>query len=142
MPGTTFDIDVIAAGRGRTLAFADGAAIYQSGEPGDCAYIVTRGRVRIGNDVPLDVLHAGEIFGETALIDNGSRCAAAVAVGPTEVIAIDRALFEALIRDDPDFALAIMNLLTRRLRAAVSALDRATGTPPRRRPELRVIAGG
>jgi CRP-like cAMP-binding protein len=142
MPGTTFDIDVIAAGRGKTLAVADGATIYARDEPGDCAYIVIHGRVRIGNEVPIDILHAGEIFGEMALIDSGPRSAAAVAVGPTEVMAIDRQLFDVLIRDDPDFALVIMQLLARRLRAAVSALDRVIGRPDRPRPELKVIAGG
>ena len=139
MPGTTFDTDVIAAGRGKTLALNDGATIYARGEPGECAYIVTRGRVRIGNGVPIEVLRAGEIFGEMSLLDNGPRCCAAVAVGPTEVMAIDRRLFDVLVRDDADFALAIMQLMARRLRAAITALDRATGDG---RPELRLIAGG
>ncbi|HET7716311.1 MAG TPA: cyclic nucleotide-binding domain-containing protein [Bauldia sp.] len=139
MPGTTFDIDVIAAGRGKTFVFHDGATIYARGEPGDSAFIVVRGGVRLGNSVPIDVLRAGEIFGEMALIDDAPRSTAAVAVGPTEVMAIDRPLFDVLLQDDPDFALVIMRLLARRLRAAISALDRAMGRP---RPELRVIAGG
>ena len=139
MTDTTYDIDVIAAGRGRMLPLGDGAVIYARGEPGDCAYIVTRGRVRIGNGIPIEVLRAGEIFGETSLLDDGPRCSAAVAVGPTEVMAIERPLFEVLIRDDPDFAVALLRLTARRLRAAMAELDRATG---RSRPELRVIAGG
>lgn len=136
---TTYDIDVIAASRGRTLVLADGATIYARGEPGDCAFIVARGRVRIGNGVPVEVLRPGEIFGEMALLDGGSRCSAAVAVGPTEVMAIDRATFDVLIQDDPDFAVVLLRLTARRLRAAMAALDYATG---RSRPELRVIAGG
>lgn len=136
---TTYDTDVIAAGRGRTFVLGDGAVIYARGEPGDCAYIVARGRVRIGNVMPIDVLSPGEIFGEMALLDDGPRCSAAVAVGPTEVMAIDRALFDVLIRDDPDFAVTVLRLMARRLRAAMTELDRATG---RSRPELRVIAGG
>jgi CRP-like cAMP-binding protein len=136
---TTYDIDVIAAGRGRSIALPDGAVIYARGEPSDCAYIVTRGRVRLGNGVPIEVLRPGEIFGEMELLDDGPRCSAAVAVGPTEVLAIERRLFQVLIEDDPDFAIALLRLTARRLRAAMAELDRATG---RSRPELRVIAGG
>lgn len=139
MDVTTYDTDVIAAARGRTIPLADGAAIYARGEPGDCAYIVTRGRVRIGNEAPIEVLCPGEVFGEMELLDGGPRCLAAVAVGPTEVMAIEPALFEVLIRDDPDFAVTLLRLTARRLRAAMAELDRATG---RSRPELRVIAGG
>jgi len=136
---TTYDIDVIAAGCGRAVAIPDGAVIYARGEPSDCAYIVTRGRVRLGNGVSIEVLSRGEIFGEMELLDDGPRSTAAVAVGPTEVLAIERPLFDVLIRDDPDFALALLRLTARRLRAAMAELDRATG---RSRPELRVIAGG
>jgi len=139
MPGTTFDIDAIAAGGGRTLTFANGAPIYTRGEPGTCAYIVTRGRVRIGNGAPVAILEPGEIFGEASLVDDGPRMASATASGPTEVRVIDRALFGILMRDDSDFMDAVLRLMVRRLRATTSALDRVTGDG---RPELRVIAGG
>jgi CRP-like cAMP-binding protein len=139
MPGTTFDIDAIAAGGGRTLSFANGATIYSRGEPGDCAFIVARGRVRIGNGAPLEVVRPGEIFGEASLLDACPRMASATASGPTEVVVIEPDLFFLLCRDDSDFADAVMRLLSRRLRAALSALDRFTGDS---RPDLRVIAGG
>lgn len=125
MQGTTFDVDVIAAGRGRTTSYADGAVIYRRGERGDCAYIVARGRVRIGDGMPLELLLPGEIFGELSLLDDGRRAASAQAVGQTEVIAIDRPLFNALLRDDPDFAETLMRLMVRRLRATLAMLDRA-----------------
>ena len=139
MPGTTFDIDAIAAGGGEVLTFPSGATIYARGELGSCAYIVTRGRVRVGNGVPLETVRPGEIFGEASLVDHGPRMASAIASGPTEVRVIDRALFEVLVRDDCDFMNAVMRLMVRRLRATVSALDRVTGDS---RPDLRVIAGG
>ena len=136
---TTYDTDAIAAGRGKAIGLPDGAAVYVQGEPADCAYIVTRGRVRLGNGVPIEVLHPGEIFGEMELLDGGPRCTGAVAVGATEVLAIERDLFEVLVRDDPDFAMTLLRLTARRLRAAMTKLDRATGP---RGPQLRLIAGG
>jgi CRP-like cAMP-binding protein len=139
MPGTTFDIDAIAAGGGRVLRFENGAAIYGRGDPGDCAFIVARGRVRIGNGVPIEILRPGEIFGEDSLIDASPRMATATATGPTEVVVIEPDLFFLLCRDDSDFSDAVMRLMARRLRATLSALDRVTGDG---RPDLRVIAGG
>jgi len=139
MPATTYDIDAIGAAGGKVLSFANGEIVYARGEPGDCAYIVTHGRVRIGNGVPIAFARAGEIFGEASLFDGEPRCASATAVGPTEVRVIDRALFHALIEDDSDFASAVLCLMTGRFRAAVEAIDRLTGDS---RPELRLIAGG
>ena len=139
MPGTTFDIDAIAAGGGRALNFPNGATIYSRGEAGDCAYIVAQGRVRIGNGVPIEIVRPGEIFGEASLLDACPRMASATASGPTEIREIDRELFLLLCRDDSDFADAVMRLMARRLRATVRALDRLTDDS---RPDLRVIAGG
>lgn len=139
MPGTTFDIDAIAAGGGKTLRFANGAEIYGRGEPGDCAYIVAEGRVRLGNGVPIEIVRPGEIFGEASLLDASPRLATATASGPTEVIVIEPSLFFLLCRDDGDFADAVMRLMARRLRATLAALDRVNVDG---RPDLRVIAGG
>ena len=125
MPDTTFDIEVIEAGGGEATRISDGASIYAKGDRGDVAYIVKSGRVRIGNGVPIEVLEPGEIFGETALIDEAPRSAAATAVGPTELIPIDRATFDVLIRDDCDFACTVMRLMARRLRLVIGLLEEA-----------------
>ena len=46
------------------------------------------------------------------------------------MIPIPRSLFHALVRDDPDFALTIMRLVVRRLRAALAKLDGSAGDLP------------
>jgi CRP-like cAMP-binding protein len=51
-----------------------------------------------------------------ALIDDGVRCAAAIATEPTEVVIIDKPAFLAIIRSEPQFALRVMSLLATRLR--------------------------
>lgn len=123
MSGTTFDVEAIAAANGAVIAYPDRAVIYMKGETGDCAYIVKSGKVEIrGAGQTIETIGVGEIFGEMALIDGDTHSASAVAVGPVELLAIDRDLFDALIRDDYEFALAVMHLLARRLRAAVAML--------------------
>ncbi len=64
----------------------------------------------------LETLGPGGIFGEMALIDDGPRAAAALACEATEVAVIDKPTFQALVRDEPEFALQIMHLLTERIR--------------------------
>src|SRR5579862_3943898 len=134
MNDTTFDVDVIAAAESRVLVFGDGTSIYRRHERGDCAYIIRTGQVEINEGGrAVESMQPGEIFGEMALIDRESRTASAVALGEVELIPIDRPLFQILIRDDPDFALTIINLLARRLRAAMNLLERQPAERPGRR---------
>jgi CRP-like cAMP-binding protein len=141
MSDTTFDVEAIAAGENRVLVFGDGAAIYRRHERGDCAYIIRHGQVEISErGRAVEIMQPGEILGEMALIDRDTRTASAVAVGEVELIPIDRPLFQVLIRDDPDFALTIINLLARRLRAAMNLLERQPGERPARRDGTRATA--
>jgi CRP-like cAMP-binding protein len=123
MPGTTFDVDVIEAGEGRAVVLPDGGVVFARGDRGDCAYIVKRGRIELRADGrAIDVVCPGEIFGHTALIDGSPRDATAVAAGHAEVIAIDGPVFTALLYDDGDFALTVMRLTARHLRAAMEMI--------------------
>jgi CRP-like cAMP-binding protein len=119
MSNLTFDIATVD---GRRVAFADGGVVFIKGDSGDFAYVVVSGQVDIrhGGHI-VEAMQAGELFGEMALIDSEPRSASAVAVGPTELAVIDRPFFESLIREEPDFAMKIMRLMARRLRAMMAA---------------------
>jgi CRP/FNR family transcriptional regulator, cyclic AMP receptor protein len=60
--------------------------IFSKGDPGDCLYGILAGRVRIfsaspeGDEIVLNVLEAGELFGEIALLDGSTRTASAAAM--------------------------------------------------------------
>jgi len=60
--------------------------IFNKGDPGDCLYGVLSGRVRIystsaeGSEIMLNVMEAGELFGEIALLDGRPRTASAAAM--------------------------------------------------------------
>lgn len=124
MTGTTFDVDVIAASAAEPRTFRDGETIFRPEERGDCAFILRSGKVEMRErGRAVEILRPGEIFGELALLDDQPRTASAVAAGPVEVIPIDRALFEVLMRDDPDFALTVVRLLARSLRATMNLLE-------------------
>jgi CRP/FNR family cyclic AMP-dependent transcriptional regulator len=118
MTDLTFDIATVD---GRRVAFADGGVVFIKGDSGDFAYVVVSGQVDIrhGGHI-VEAMLAGELFGEMALIDSEPRSASAVAVGPTELAVIDRPFFERLIREEPAFAMKIMRLMARRLRAMMA----------------------
>jgi CRP-like cAMP-binding protein len=97
--------------------FDAGEKIFLEEDLGDAMYMVRSGRVDIITyGIVLENIRAGGIFGEMALIDDGARSAAAMATEPTEVVAIDKPTFLAVVRDDPQFALKVMGLLASRLR--------------------------
>jgi CRP/FNR family transcriptional regulator, cyclic AMP receptor protein len=102
--------------------YADGAIVFQRGDPGDCLYGVVKGKVRIsvsgrgGKEVFLNIMEPGDSFGEIALLDGQSRTAAATALGPTELMIIQRGQFLALLRRDPSLALHLIQLLCGRAR--------------------------
>ena len=91
-------------------------------------FAIKRGRVAIqvrGNTV--DVLADEEIFGEMALLERATRTATVVTLEETELVEIDKAQFYILVRQNPHFALQLMQLLSERLRN-VDALYRSAHT--------------
>jgi CRP-like cAMP-binding protein len=138
MMETKFDVDVIAAGESTVLKFVDGSVIFGHGEAADRAYIVKSGRVEMREKGrAVETLEPGEIFGELALIDDEPRTASAVASGSVELIPISRSLFDVLLRDDPDFALTVMRLMAKSLRATMHMLEAALGDAPAERARVR-----
>jgi CRP/FNR family cyclic AMP-dependent transcriptional regulator len=113
---------------GEAANFPEGGVVFVKGDHSNSAYMVRSGKVEIreGGRV-VEAMTQGEIFGEMALIDSEPRSASAVAVGPTELAVIDSVTFHELIRDDPDFALGVMRLMSRHLRGRRS--------PPAGRPK-------
>ena len=71
MPGTTFDIEVIAAADLGVVSLFDGGVVFARGDAADCAYIIQSGSVEIrGVGCSIEVIGPGEIFGAAALLDD------------------------------------------------------------------------
>jgi len=114
---TSFDFSILDQVGARYRHFDAGEKVFLEDEIGDAMYMVRSGRIDvITYGTVLENIRTGGIFGEMALIDDGLRSAAAIAAEPTEVVAIDKPTFLAIIRNDPQFALRVMNLLATRLR--------------------------
>jgi HlyB family type I secretion system ABC transporter len=89
-------------------AFSFGDAIVREGEPADAFFVLTSGTARVvkqgenGDEVALNVLHAGDSFGEMALLEQGTRGATVRASGPVAALRLDGAVFSALTRSYPE----------------------------------------
>jgi CRP/FNR family cyclic AMP-dependent transcriptional regulator len=117
MTQSSFDLECLDRRNIPIRRFDPGERIFLEDDVGDCMYVVRSGRVDVitfGN--VLESVGPGGAFGEMALIDGGSRSAAALAAETTEVAVIDKETFQALINEEPAFALAVMQLLTERIR--------------------------
>ena len=95
-----------------------GAVIFQEGDKADGLFIIKSGQVgiRLGNRT-LAELNTNSIFGEMALIDDAPRSATAVAVTDVELVPVSEKQFLFLVSQTPFFALKVMRVLARRLRA-------------------------
>jgi len=83
----------------RQRRFRRGEVIFHQGDPGDALHIVTSGSVKIvlpsaeGEEAIIATVHAGDFFGELALLDGAPRSATAAAVEPAETLSLPRETF-------------------------------------------------
>jgi CRP/FNR family cyclic AMP-dependent transcriptional regulator len=122
--------------------------IFDKGDPGDCLYGVLSGRVRIystsaeGDEILLNVMEPGELFGEVALLDGSTRTASAAAMEPSELLKIHRDHFLPYLMANPDLILRMLSLLCQRLRWTSSMIEDAAflAFPARLAKRLLILA--
>ncbi|HET8775317.1 MAG TPA: cyclic nucleotide-binding domain-containing protein [Thermoanaerobaculia bacterium] len=104
-----------------------GQEIVRQGDTGVGAFIIRSGKVDIvqekdGKETTLATLGEGDVFGEMALLDEFPRSATVRALEPTTVLGIQRWHFKGILESHPQLALALLPILTRRIRAAEGTL--------------------
>jgi CRP/FNR family transcriptional regulator len=111
-------------------AYSDGQALHHRGDDGARLCIVAEGAVRFGRFQHdgsfklLSMLGPGAHFGDVAL-ERMAFTQNVYAVGPTEIDAIDATTLQALLRDLPEFAVALWRCNTARLNAVLELYDDA-----------------
>lgn len=105
--------------------FKDDELIVRQDEPGDCMYILVKGRAKVvhhreGHNIDLAVLKAGDFFGEISLVDEGPRSADVIALEECMLLKITHAALSALAGVYPMAAfkllIAIGRIMVDRLR--------------------------
>jgi len=119
MSNDTTDFSLLIGPQIPSRTFKAGDTIFKQGEPATELYVIKNGRVgiQLGNRI-LDTLDSYDIFGEMALIDQAPRSADAIAVTDVTLIPVSEKQFLFLVSQTPFFALKVMRVLARRLRAA------------------------
>lgn len=98
-------------------SYETGQQIFAAGDEADVMYVVLEGGVTISHDeVVIDRVEAGGIFGEMALIDDSPRSADAWADGGVKLVPVSRERFHKLVTQTPHFALQVMSIMADRLR--------------------------
>jgi CRP/FNR family cyclic AMP-dependent transcriptional regulator len=110
--------------RGTVRRFARGQALLHQGQIPDRVLLLRSGRVKVysttasGKDVVLAVRGPGELVGELSALDEEPRSASIVAVDPVEALVLSPADFRGFLVEHPAAALALLGMLSRRLRDA------------------------
>lgn len=101
-----------------------GQTLFQAGDPGDSLFIVRQGQIELfikdttGQKIVLHTAEPGDMFGELAMLDAGSRTASALALTQTELLVLDRDDLVLLFKRIPDAALHMLASLTALTRKA------------------------
>ena len=101
------------------VALAGGQVLFAEGDPPNAMYVVKSGALRIqSGGVVYEDVGPGGIVGEMALVEkHHARSATVFALTDCELVAVDEARFSSLVAEAPHFALRVMQILSRRLRA-------------------------
>lgn len=110
-----------------TRTFRAGDVLFRRGEPGDGGFMLTVGSVSLDarpGGGGRQIVGAGALIGERALITAMPRPTTAVALEPCTVLRITRGLFHRVLAEFPDSAARLRRHLARSLH------DRLAAEPP------------
>ena len=131
--GLSSDQRALLAGQVREVTVAAGEWLLREGQEADSMYIVRSGRLDALQEGPPETLinrmRRGDVIGELALLHSGRRTASVKAGRDAVLLELSRSQFEALIREQPTFAMALTRGLAARL--AVSHAPAGPPGPPR-----------
>jgi signal transduction histidine kinase len=102
--------------------FVPGEIIFKEGDSGDGMYVIREGSVEISGNLNPQTrrvysrLGPGELFGEMAVIEPQPRSASACAAQPTAAYFLPREEMLALMHRAPELSLAMLQMVSRRLR--------------------------
>src|SRR3989337_1606963 len=109
---------------GNRKFFKKDSWVLHENETGSALFVIISGKVKVsresddGKEVILTILNESDFFGEMAILDGLSRSAGVIAIEETELFIIQRTDFLKLLQEHPEISVALLQELTRRLRAS------------------------
>lgn len=117
------------AERARQRAVRTGEVLFRRGDRGTTMMVIVAGTVRIvlpspeGREQVLRILQPGDVVGEMALLDGGARTADAIAETNGRVLLVERRDMLEVMRASPDVAIAVLGVVSERLRRTNALLE-------------------
>lgn len=103
-----------------TVLYQKGQPIFRAGDPPTQLYVLASGQAKIsltcrrGNERILELLDAGQVFGQAELFAPGPYVVSAFAVKPAHVLAIRRDTLFRIMANDSRIARRVIEMLARR----------------------------
>jgi len=113
----------------------EGEVLFEQGDVGDSLFAIISGTLefsvlsREGRKLSLDVMRPGELFGEIALFDPGTRTATVTALEPSRVRGVKNPDVLRAIRETPELGIDMIQLAGERLRWMSSQLNEQVFLP-------------
>jgi CRP/FNR family transcriptional regulator, cyclic AMP receptor protein len=126
-------------------AAAPGHHVMAAGQVADHVIVVRAGHVKIvasgpeGEDVVLAFRGPGSLLGEQAVVDGAPRSAGVVAVEPIEMLVISASMFRRYLSEQPRVAMALVGMLSLRLRDSDRQLVRFATSDTLGRASARLV---
>jgi len=117
------------------VCFMAGESFIRQGEVGNDAYVIVTGEAEVLAEtgdglVKLGEIGANHLVGEIALLHSGTRTATVRAKTPLTCLRLSKDVFFHLLRELPDFALAVMRDLAARLDQRTAQFRQALSAAP------------
>jgi CRP-like cAMP-binding protein len=135
-------VKVVLKSGGGAASFEDyivkvpaGETIFSEGDVGTEMFVIQSGSVEIAKKVKdglktLSVLEKGDFFGEMSILEDVPRTANVIARTDVELVKINQATFDEMLRHNGEIAVRMLRKLSRRLRETTALLEQSTGVAP------------
>jgi CRP/FNR family cyclic AMP-dependent transcriptional regulator len=113
------------------VSYMVGEEFIKQGEVGDSAFVIMSGECDVVIDTPngpvtVSTIGANQLVGEIALLHSGRRTATLRARTPVVCLLLSKDVFFHLLREFPDFSLAVMRDLAARLERVTARFGELT----------------
>jgi CRP-like cAMP-binding protein len=113
------------------VSYMPGEEFIKQGEVGDSAFVIMSGEADViidtpGGQITVGKVGANQLVGEIALLHNGRRTATLRTRTPMVCLLLSKDVFFHLMREFPDFSLAVMRDLAARLERVTQQFGEVT----------------
>jgi CRP/FNR family transcriptional regulator len=116
----------------RSLRKVRGEFVYMPGDTANSVYFLNKGRIKLsvlsdsGKEIAIDIIQAGEMFGEFALIDESFRSNMTQALDDVTILVFNKQDFVSLLRSQSNLALNYIRMVGDRRRRMEKKLSDIT----------------